>query len=170
MADNNQGKNKSRSRWSAADTFIVLLVVLSVGGFAFRFIFAGWQAERTDSTTLYDLTFTIENVSPDTVGRIRAADIVYMYGGTDSLGYIDSVTDEENGRIRAAIDILGDITGEPRERVNAVGTMVCTGARLVDGFLMVDGCPQCLAPGNEITVCTERVLFTLKVTGIKARE
>lgn len=169
MADSNE-KRRAKGRWSAADTLIVLLVVLSVGGFVFRFVFAGWQAERTDSTALYDLTFTIEGVSPETVGRIGAADVVYMYGGTDSLGYIDTVTDEETGLLRAAVTIPGTVTGQPGERVTASGTLVCTGARLVDGFLMVDGCPQCLAPGNEVTVCTERVLFTLKVTGIKARE
>lgn len=169
----NEKKNaKGKGRWSVADTFIVLLVILSVGGFAFRFVFAGWQAEKENKTLLYDVTFVIEDVHPATLSRIDAADTVYMYDqltASEALGYIDTVTDEETGEQHAALSVVPAPEGSPVARVSAVGTLVCTGARFEDGFLMVDGCPQCLAPGTEITVCTERVMFTLKVTGIHAR-
>lgn len=174
MADMEQTKKKpaGRVRWSPIDVFLILLVILTIGGFVFRFVYANSRARAEDTRTLYDVTFQIESIHRATLSRIEAGDMVWMHdpvSASEALGYMEAETDEETGQQIAALHALNN-DGIGDDRVTAVGTLVCTDARMADGFLMVDGCPQCLAPGTEITVCTERVTFTLKVMAIRLHE
>ena len=55
------------------------------------------------------------------------------------------------------------------ERTAAEGLMFCSGGELKDGCLLIGAAGLYIAPGTELKVCTERVVFTMRVTEIQPR-
>lgn len=47
--------------------------------------------------------------------------------------------------------------------------MFCSGGELKDGCLLIGAAGLYIAPGTELKVCTERVVFTMRVTEIQPR-
>ena len=58
---------------------------------------------------------------------------------------------------------------ENPERTAAEGLMFCSGGELKDGCLLIGAAGLYIAPGTELKVCTERVVFTMRVTEIQPR-
>ena len=185
-AGNSRTRAGRQGRWSAVDAVIIILAVLCVASVIYRVVYAYNQRDKGTAVTqtLYDVTFEIEEVHRDVLACVSSFDALYLYDTGERIGYVGVYQDSE-GNTRIALTVSGDDSrsrsgsesGEnngssvsPSDWVAANGCMVCVGGAMKDGCLPVDGSDLYLAPGSELTVCTERALFTLRITGITARE
>lgn len=179
-AGNSRTRAGRQGRWSAVDAVIIILAVLCVASVIYRVVYAYNQRDKGTAVTqtLYDVTFEIEEVHRDVLSCVSSFDALYLYETGERIGYVGGYQDSE-GNTWIALTVSGDESesGESNgssvntsDWVAANGCMVCVGGAIKDGCLPVDGCDLYLAPGSELTVCTERALFTLRITGITARE
>jgi hypothetical protein len=178
-----------KGRWSVVDAVILLLVVLCVVSAAVRVAYAYIQRDKNSANTqnLYDVTFEIEEVHRDVLASVSPFDALYLYDTGERIGYVGVYQDSE-GNTRIALTVVGDSdrdsdsgrysysnsNGEngtySSDWVAATGCMVCVGGVIQDGCLPIDGSDLYLAPGSELTVCTERAMFTVRILTITARE
>lgn len=188
----NERKTESRSkrRWSAMDTVITILLVAAVVSLAGRVVYAYRNRSHTDVTHLYTVEFEVASIQTENLRQIEAFDVVYVYESGAMIGYIGA--EEIDGVRSVAIhaktptesaesseETLPEETGiEVAEglppiftgHTEAYGSMICAGGELEDGCLYAANAETYIAPGTELTVCTDKVLFTLRVLSITEKQ
>lgn len=191
------GKDKStgggRSSWSVMDTVILILLVAAILSFVGRVVYAYRLRGEDTKTTMYSVRFTVEDIHREALESVRAFDDVYLYDTGERLGNI-GVYENKDGTQKVAFAAIpaGDsaetaATAGPNrvqdgeetvaetvpphftERTAAEGLMFCSGGELKDGCLLIGAGGLYIAPGTELKVCTERVVFTMRVTEIQPR-
>lgn len=193
MADREtEHKNVSKGRrgpWSAMDTLILILCVATIASLVGRVVYA-YRRQQTgvgDTETMYSVRFTVESIHRESVENVRAFDAVYLYETGERLGNI-GVYENEDGTQHVAFEAVAGETSTdtvtfPKdfkeadesqtetaavssERTAAEGLMFCLGGELENGCLYLAEAGMYIAPGTELTVCTERVMFRLLVKEI----
>lgn len=164
----NRAGRKTRFHWSAVDTVILLLVLVALAGVVWRVVYTARQRGGQEEGTKYVVTFQIPDIHPDVLAEIRGFDAVYLYENDVRLGHLGVYEDTATGEYRVALDATPLDDEERPDYVMATGSMVCGEATLSGGGLLVGESGLYLTPGSEVEVRTDRVLFTLKVTEIRA--
>ena len=142
-----------QSRWSAVDTVILILVLLSIAGIVYRAVYIIRQDMNAAGKTKYVIDFVVEETHEDVLGEVREDDPVYLYEGDAVLGRIG----------------LSDIThGARGERyASATGSILCASGSMQNGALLIGTSGRYLTPGSVVTVRTDRALLTLRITDIR---
>lgn len=181
-----------RGSWSVIDTVILILLVAAIVSFVGRVVYAYRQRGGNTGSTMYSVRFTVEDIHRESLECVRAFDDVYLYSTGERLGNI-GVYENEDGIQQVAFVAVpaADSTETATEqaelpqqedgaveetvpqiytdRTAAEGMMICSGGELENGCLLISAAGLYIAPGTELTVCTERVTFTLRVTEIQPR-
>ena len=152
-------------RWSAADTLILLALLLVVAGVLVRAFVNVDNSEESASSGPYDVYFTVEEIRTTVLSDIHGFDALY---DLETGVYMGSIGVYEDGS--AAITQSGILPAEGGELVTAQGCMVCLEGTLNDGALLPTGATRYLAPGSVVTLRTERAVLTVEITEIVPRK
>lgn len=190
MENGRKTESHSNRRWSAMDTVITILLAAAVISLVGRVIYAYRNRSHTDVTHLYMVEFEVEKMQNEALRHIEAFDAVYVYESGAMIGYIgaEEVDGVRNVAIHAKTPMEGTESAEnvlPEEteievaeglppiftgHTEAYGSMICAGGELEDGCLYAANAETYIAPGTELTVCTDKVLFTLRVLSITEKQ
>lgn len=183
MANEQQNGTRARCKWSAMDTVILILIVAAVASVVGRVVYAYLQRGNGDETSIYTVDFDVADIREAVLQNVSGFDAVYLYESGARIGYIG--VEESNGEQWVALYPKDASTEQDPERdasiaeetlpvetgsTAAQGSMICTGGDLEDGCLYLDAAGLYIAPGSELKVCTDRVVFTLRVTRIALKE
>lgn len=183
MSEQQNGK-RARRKWSAMDTVILILIVAAVASVVGRVIYAYLQRGGEDEASIYTVDFDVADIREAVLQNVSGFDAVYLYESGARIGYIG--VEESDGEQWVALypkntwtgqDLSEDESTTEEETLPvatgstaAQGSMICTGGDLEDGCLYLDAAGLYIAPGSELKVCTDRVVFTLRVTRIALKE
>ena len=157
--------DKPKRRWSAVDTLILLLVLLSIAGLVYRVVYAA--GKKSAESTLYSVYFEVTEVHEDVLTEVEGFDTVYLYENSVRLGYIGKYRDEATGELSVFYDIAPAPGASGDDRVTAKGCMFCTtGTLAAGGGLRIGESGRILVPGSVLEIRTDRVLLTVRVTSI----
>ena len=177
--------------WSAVDTLILILAAAAIASFVGRVIYA-YRHRQSDEKTkngTYSVQFTIENIHTESLGCIYAFDSVYLFDSGNLIGNIAMYESEDGVQQTALVAIASDSSAdtaamdvsETAETTDASdgmehtsssahtaaeGRLICSGSELKDGCLLLSDANIYITAGTELKVCTERVVFTLRVSDI----
>ena len=155
-----------RSRWSVIDTVILLLVLMAIGGIVYRAVSTVYRDEQAEGRDVYEVYFEVAETHRDVLAEIRGFDNIYLYENGMHLGTIGMTKDEESGE---SIVALTTVPVEGTELATALGCFVCAGSDEMNGGLLVEGTGRYLTRGGELTIRTDRVVLTVKITDIRKR-
>ena len=183
--------NAGHRAWSIMDTLILILCIAAVASLIGRIVYAyrRQQTGSNDSQTMYSVRFTVESIHRESLKNVCAFDTVYLYETGERLGNIGVYENEDGTQHVAFAPSIGKTATETEtvtlpvkndgsegsevettavltERTAAEGLMFCSGGELENGCLYLKGAGMYIAPGTELTVCTERVMFRLRVKEI----
>ncbi len=151
-------------RWSAADTLIVLAVLLAVAGVLIR-AFVHVDDTETPAQGPFEVYFTVSEIRDTVLADIQGFDALYdLETGT----YMGSIGKYEDGT--PALSQSGVLPTGGGELVTAQGCMVCPSGIWTDGALLPTGSDRYLAPGSVVTLRTERAVMTVEITEIVVRD
>lgn len=182
MSEQLNGK-RARRKWSAMDTVILILIVAAVASVVGRVIYAYLQRGSEDEASIYTVDFDVADIREAVLQNVSGFDAVYLYESGARIGYIG--VEESDGEQWVALYPKNTWTGQDLNEdestegetlpvatgsTAAQGSMICTGGDLEDGCLYLDAAGLYIAPGSELKVCTDRVVFTLRVTRIALKE
>ena len=177
--------------WSAVDTLILILAAAAIASFVGRVIYAyrHRQSDEERKNGTYSVQFTIENIHTESLGCIYAFDSVYLFDSGNLIGNIAMYESEDGVQQTALVAIASDSSAdtaamdasETAETTDASdgmehtsssahtaaeGRLICSGSELKDGCLLLSDANIYITAGTELKVCTERVVFTLRVLDI----
>lgn len=190
MDNERKTESHSKRRWSAMDTVITILLVAAVVSLVGRVIYAYRNRSHADVAHLYTVEFEVASIQAENLRQIEAFDVVYVYESGAMVGYIGaeemdgvrSVAIHAKKTMESAETTEGALTEETGIEVaegvppiftgytEAYGSMICVGGELEDGCLYVSNMEAYIAPGTELTVCTDKVLFTMRVRSITEKQ
>ena len=154
---------KREVRWSVVDAVILLLVLAAVVGIVYRIFIT--VNDSGDKGKRYEISFEVSETHREVLGEIHAFDEVYLVENDMLLGSIGATGyDGETGVGVPALTIVGV---EGSELVTATGCMVCRGTVSGDGSVLVGETGRYLSRGSVLTVRTDRVLLTIRITDIQ---
>lgn len=156
-------REKTRGRWSAVDVILILLVLAAVAGIAYRVYTVLSDKGEASNGRSYTVSFEVLPTHEDVLAEVEGFDALYLYENNSHLGYLPMFRNAETGEITGPLEIR---PADGPDTVTATGCFICFNGTLSEGSLLVEGCGYYLTPGAEVTVCTERVMFTLRITGI----
>lgn len=150
-------------RWSVIDTVILLLVLVAIAGIVYRIVIT--VTDDGSQGTRCQVYFEVEETHRDVVDGIQGFDEVYLLENDMLLGSIGATSvDPETGKGVAALTVQNV---EGSDTATAVGCMVCRGTLTKGGSLLVGESGQYLSRGSVLTVRTDRVVMTIRITDIK---
>jgi hypothetical protein len=158
--------DKQRRRWSAVDTVILLLVLVSVAGLVYRIVYAA-NKDAAAEPVMYRVYFEVLETHEDVLAEVKGFDAVYLYENDVCLGYIGVYEDTATGDYTVALTPSPAPGATGDNRVTAVGCMVCTDATPVNGGIRVGDSGRYLVPGSILEVRTDRALLTIRVTSVR---
>lgn len=184
-----RGKRKTTAsdrerRWSAMDTVIVMLLFVAVVGVVLRVAVAYWDAQDAGQANgvYYDVHFEVDAMFEASLDDIDGADAVYLLETGELLGYmgVEGTSADSDGEGQVSDPNGGEEAPSkklyPRPRVEgtdpdivAADGVICIEGKMVDGSLYSQNGEIYLSKGTELTVCTERVTFQIRVTDILSR-
>lgn len=169
-------------RWSAADSVIAFLVILSVAGIIYRlFLFDDKVVESGGNVNsdgnIYALEYTVESTYEAVADSIKAMDKVSLLETGDYIGYVAPYDDYSpviskkylDGSSAGAEDETdasgadGDVS---YELVSLEGVLFCNASTMQSGSLYIAESERFISPGSEITVCTDTAILNIKVISI----
>jgi hypothetical protein len=157
--------DKPKRRWSAVDTMILLLVLLSIAGLVYRVVYAAQKG--SSEPTLHSVSFEVTEVHEDVLAEVEGFDAVYLYENDVRLGYIGKCRDEVTGELSVFYDVAPASGASEDGRVTAKGCMFCTNALpAAGGGLRIGESGRILVPGSVLEIRTDRALLTIRVTSI----
>lgn len=162
MDKTQEKRNQKRIRWSAVDAILLLLILAALGGMVYRVLVAVLE-EPVKSEEMYVVRFDVLPTYEESLLSIKGNDPVYLYENNSHLGYM-ALRQTESGEEQQVYLIRTSIG---QDMATAEGCMICVGGQFADGSLLVDGSDYHLTPGAEVTVCTEKTLFTVRITQIE---
>ena len=116
---------------------------------------------------MYVIRFTVDDTHREILSEIVGADKVYLYEEDALLGYFGVYRDGTSNTDSPALTIVppkGDVADG---HVAAEGYLICTTGTAMNGGLLIGESGRYLIPGSEVSVRTDRVLLTLRVTEIR---
>ena len=155
----------SKRRWSAADTLIVLALILAIAGILVRAFVSNREEASLADGGPFEVHFTVAEIHTSVLADIHASDTLYFYDTDEAVGYIGFYQD---GSI--ALSQTGILPSEGGELVTAQGCLVCPEGTLSEGGLLPVGATRYLAPGSVVTLRTDRGVLTVEITKIVERE
>lgn len=155
-------KGSGGKRWTAVDTLIVLMVVLAVAGAVVRGVLDVGKTSDAASTEILFVDFTIAEIHPTVLAEIEAFDALYLRETGELLGYVGVYDD---GTL--ALHVVNPLSAVNGSAVTAEGTFVCLDGTYQNGSLLITGMTDYLSPGSVLTLCTERAVLTVEITGIR---
>jgi hypothetical protein len=158
--------DKQKRRWSAVDTVILLLVLVSVAGLVYRIVYAA-NKDAAAEPVMYRVCFEVLETHEDVLAEVKGFDAVYLYENDVRLGYIGVYEDTATGDYTVALTPSPAPGATGDNRVTAVGCMVCTDATPVNGGIRVGDSGRYLVPGSILEVRTDRALLTIRVTSVR---
>lgn len=176
---------KSKHRWTAVDTAILLLVVLAVAGLVYRVVDAYNEAKKADKIekTGYSIHFTVDEMQATVLNEINGGDVLYIREDGTVLGYIAMRTVTKNPGVSNAVqgnepevEMDKAMTARPIENgtdpdaVTVEGVFICQDWTLVDGSLKSTDGNRYLTRGSVIEVRTDRAAMTIRITEINSME
>jgi hypothetical protein len=162
-----QRMKQGKRRWSVIDTVILLLVLLAIGGAVLRVVDISRKDRLNRDETMYVISFTVDDTHPDVLAEIRGTDAVYLYEEEAFLGYVGMYRSENADDNLPALTIIPSKSDAAEGHVGAEGHLVCTTGTALNGGLLIGKSGRYLIPGSEVTVRTDRVLLTLRITEIR---
>jgi hypothetical protein len=155
---------------SVVDILIVLLVLAAVAGIVYRVVDAARQSAAQGERPMYAVYFSVEETHKDVLAEIQGFDAVYDPEDGVKLGYIAAYEDTEEGGYKPALAIVPAVNATGRDRVTASGCFICTEGTMMNGGLLVDGDDRYLTPGTELSIRTDRVILTIRITEIRLHD
>lgn len=154
MVRNQSGRSSRQkvSGWTTIDTVILLLAVVVVIGVAARAVDFLWPDTRTSSQYHVSFTATEYYTVADQIGE---QDDLYLCDTDTRLGYIRS-EDMQSGRPNAEHNVV--ITGF---------FVVDEGQMTDEGILTIDKSDVSLSVGEDVSVCTDRVVLRIHIESIE---
>ncbi len=153
----------TKRRWSTMDTVIALLVFVALVGLLYRVVVAYADAkdiEQNEAVT-YRIFFEADGVALPVLDELQSGDMMYLHDGGTPLGSIEGSATEER-----ALTVLDPVV-EGVEVVSVAGVLYCTNGTLTDGSLLVSNSDQYLTKGSVVTLRTDRVIMTVRITEIQ---
>lgn len=171
-----QATIKKRPKFKALDVVIILLVLLAILGWFFRYSTLDFLENNLNKKD-YTIQFSIRNIRYTTPDHLLVGDQVYLSDSGEQIGTLVAQSGKNRAVIpTAASEYVVDEAGNVVEifypentRVDAEGTMVCEGLYTSDGTFLLNGTTH-LAAGKELRVQTERVSVTIIVEKIEEIE
>lgn len=158
---------KQRLRWSAVDTLILLLVLVTVAGFVYRVVDTA-NKDMAREPVRYRVYFDVMETHADVLAEIQGFDPVYLYENDAFLGQIGVYQDQTTGEQTVALTVTPAPETAWENRATATGCMVCSNATISPGGgLRVENSGRLLVPGSVLEVRTDRVLMTIRITSIR---
>ena len=159
--------SKTKKRWSAMDTVILLLVLVAVAGLIYRVVYAA-RKDAEANPVMYRVYFEVMETHKDVLAEVEGFDAVYLCENDIRLGYIGVYRDTETGEYTAALTTTPAVGATGSSRVTASGILICGNAtRTSDGGLIVGDSGRYLTPGSVLEVRTDRALMTIRITAIR---
>ncbi len=164
---------KQKAHFNIIDAAIIILVISVVLGIVFRshIIDKLWAGSKTDD---YVVSFSVDNIRYTTPSYLEVGDEVYFADSGELFGILMSESDNVNAlNITPASEYFTDANGnvievfypDEESRVDTKGRIECRGYYDEDGGFSIDG-RHYIAPGQSVSVKTELVTFTLRITDI----
>ena len=176
--DKRQRKERRESRFPKIyilDVIIILLIVAIGLGIYFRYsLFDLLGNSKVHVETI--VSYSIDNIKDTTSYYIDIDDKVYIKNSGEDFGTIIANSENSENPLSEspATEIVYDY--ENREyitvsypsgtRIDAKGRIKCSGIFGEDGAFMLNG-SEYIAPGQKITVCTEKVTVEITVLDIQ---
>ena len=154
---------KREARWSVIDTVILLLALAAIVGIVYRIVIT--VTDDGDAGKRCQVFFEVSETHRETLSEIGAFDEVYLVENDMLLGSIGATSYDENTGV--GVPALTIVSVEDSELVTATGCMVCRGTVADDGSILVGETGRYLSRGSVLTVRTDRVLLTIRITDIK---
>ncbi len=158
-----QSEGRRKSRWSAVDTLILLLVILAIAGCVLRVVYAANQ-EANKPSEQYLIRFTVSEIHKDIVAEIETRDTLYFYETDQRLGFLAVTQDEATEELVSTLEIK---PVEGTELVTVTGWLICFDGTMGEGGLYIEGSGRYLTPGSTVEVRTDRARFTVCITEIR---
>ncbi len=163
-----KGKNEKRAtkkslRWTAIDTFILLLVLLGIAGVVVRsFVKLDGKSETEISGGPYYVEFTVQEVHADVLEEFCISDRFYLYETGELVGFLGYYADGER-----ALKAGSPVSDGDGHLVTADGCLYCPEGRMENGGLLLEGVDSYLVPGAVLRLRTDRAVMTVEITRIR---
>ncbi len=173
----NKEEKKNSPHFNAVDALIVILAIIAVVGIYFRYNILDFLSASKNNDE-YVVSFSIENIRYTTPNYINVDDKVYFGSDGELFGVLMNESENQGAlNITPASEFFTDSSGKvveafyPSEnsRVDAKGRLLCEGVYDSEGGFSVKGKTH-IAPGQTVSVYTEKVTFSLIVTEIAIYE
>ena len=123
-------------------------------------------SDEGDEGARYRVYFEVSETHREVLDQIQGFDEVYLVENDMLLGSIGATSvDAETGK---GIPALTPINVEGTDMATATGCMVCRGVMSADSGLLVGDTERYLSLGSVLTVRTDRVILTIRITDIVA--
>ena len=156
--------NRRKSRWSAVDTLIVLLVLAAIAGIIYRVVIT--VTAEPEAGEVYEVYFEVQETHRDVIAEVRPFDAVYLVENDMRLGAIAATIAEGAGTPAASL-IPSYIEGT--DMATATGCMTCRAVLSGNGSILVEGTGRYLTSGSILEIRTDRVLMTVRITDIREK-
>lgn len=157
---------RGKSRWSAVDTLILLMLLAVIAGLIYRVVIT--VTAESEKGALYEVSFEVMETHRDVLAEVRAFDEVYLVENDMRLGAMGcTIVDESTGTVAPALTIehIPD-----SDMATATGILVCRSAREENGNLMVEGTGRYLTSGSVLEIRTDRVIMTVRILSIDGKD
>ncbi len=158
---NTPSKKQRGDGFSVIDVLLILLSLAAVVGIVYRIVVT--VTDDAPTGQVYRVYFEVSEVNRDVLAEVRAYDTVYLHENDMRLGAIGATVDEDGKTAPALTTALVEGT----DLATATGCMVCRAVTAQDGSILVDGTGRYLTRGSVLTVRTDRVLMTIRITEIR---
>ena len=156
---------EKKRKWGAADTLIVLALVLAIAGVILRGFMEQRETDESAQSGPFDVYFTVAEIQSSVLDEISGLDMLYLHETGELMGYIGVYADGS-----VAIKPTGVLPITGGDWVSAQGCMVCLEGSMTDGSLLPYDTDRYISPGSVLTLRTERAVLTVEITEIVVRD
>ena len=162
--ENRKRLPKKGLRWTAIDTFILLIVLLAIAGAVVR-SFVNFD-EKSESEVVggpYYVEFTVREIHTDVLAEFEISDRFYLYETGEFIGYLGYYANGER-----ALKATSFVEGGNGALVAAEGCLYCSEGTLKNGGLLLKDVNSYLVPGAVLRLRTDRAVMTVEITKIRS--
>jgi len=181
-AVNNSEMNKNHVKFRALDVVIIILIISAVVGVYFRYNIIDAVNGRRNMQD-YTVSFEIKDIKYTTEKHIKVGDKVYYNDSGNEIGTLIKASEDASEKAENALIVVPavktlipegsssaiEISYPADTRIDASGRMICHGRFSEDSGLLIGGTDH-IAPGEKLSVRTERVTIDIVITNITPTE
>lgn len=167
----NMEETKKKARIGALDLFILVAVVVCIGGLLLR-MFVRSDAVATNTAVMEDyvVSFQVRNIRASSVKYFNRDDLFFVNDGGERLGTLLSVSDLPAQRYYTDIDgktilVMNESTDDRTKRVDLEADLLVSGSVDGNGRFLLNGTTY-LGVNKDFYIRSKNIIVNIKITSI----